>query len=76
VGTRTEVVTMNKFTWKDKTYKFDASACYNGRSFIRLPDGTVLEVVQWLESLPPQPLRLREITKVADITATEAVAVD
>ncbi len=49
-----------QFQWNGKTYQFDACACYDGNSMIKLPDGKVLSVGGWLESLPPQPCGLKE----------------
>lgn len=44
-----------EFEYRGRKYRFDAQACYDGLSLVRLPDGKVLRVIGWLESSPPQP---------------------
>ena len=46
---------MKTFTWNEKTYKFDANLCYDTSNLIKLPDGTILSVQEWIESFPPTP---------------------
>jgi predicted RNA-binding protein with RPS1 domain len=49
---------IQRFEWRGATYEFDRIACYDGASLIVLPDGTVLQVSRWLETIPPRPTGL------------------
>ncbi len=59
-----------RFSWEGKNYEVDISAYDIG--LIELPDGSILEAEEWLESYPPQPQNLRLVhNRTGAIKATE-----
>lgn len=48
------------FAWKNVPYEVGQEA-YDLNKIV-LPDGTLLEVGMWLDSMPPQPRELRELS--------------
>jgi hypothetical protein len=47
---------MQTITWAGREYAFDADALYRSEGGVLvLPDGTVLKVLEWYETLPPAP---------------------
>jgi hypothetical protein len=64
---------VREFTHNGVTYRFDAQACYDAGALIRLPDGTLLRVGTWLETLPPIPHGFSVVPPLAFVDA-EAVS--
>jgi len=64
------------FYYKGVSYTVDIVA-YDGNFLIKLPDGTIVRVGGWLESLPPQVQAIEELKWYEKIwvTLTGAVVV-
>ena len=65
---------MCSFAFEDKPYQVSDEACAQAGN-IQLPDGRVLQVDGWLESMPPQPCITGVTTEVSSRPVFEAVAV-
>lgn len=65
---------MCSFTFEDKRYEVSDEA-YDQGGNIKLPDGRVLEVDGWFESLPPKPSITGVTTEVSPGPVFEAFAV-
>jgi hypothetical protein len=63
------------FEFKGKNYSLQVTATelYESGGLISLPDGTLLVFDSWLESIPPQPRGLRQVTpqELAALTGME-----
>ena len=60
------------FSWKGKNYTVESRAFDLSR--IVLPDGTVLEVTEWIETYPPQVGKAEEIPHRLKNWNTDAIA--
>lgn len=65
---------MCSFIFEDKRYQVSIEA-YEQSGNIKLPDGRILEVDGWLESMPPQPSISGVVTETSQRSVFEAVAV-
>jgi len=61
------------FSWKGKSYTVE-SRTY-GTPFIVLPDGTVLWVTEWLETVPPQVGNAEEVNHTFKSLPVDEIAV-
>ncbi len=61
-----------RFNWDGKSYTVEMRAYDLGR--IALPDGRVLEVGKWLESMPPKPTEMRELNHLFGEQPAEDIA--
>lgn len=51
--------------WNGIEYTVDMKAVYDGEGFIKLPDGTVLQIESWKSLIPLIPGKLRKVIVVA-----------
>ena len=58
------------FSYDGKRYAVTMAA-YDG-NLIRLPDGRLLQVNAWFESLPPSPMNIQEMNSTASMHAVDA----
>ncbi len=50
--------------WKGSTYHVSMGA-HEENTIVKLPDGTLLQILSWAESLPPQPAEIVELKIVS-----------